>query len=165
MPYLASTVVVTRLDVEMYELSNVSSYVGMTSSGMRYSNIEPLHESSAGRPPDVVSNRPRRNQWSTGTSFLATAMKLANANSFRETAAVLRLTRAAKRNALNDPTVLGIEAFLIGGQRVFTGRRTISGVAQGRAVVLSACPMDLVPINGPEMIVRDVHATVLPAGG
>lgn len=32
------------------------------------------------------------------------------------------------------------------------------------AVVLSACPMDLVPINGPEMIVRDVHATVLPAG-
>ncbi|HET7409948.1 MAG TPA: urea carboxylase-associated family protein [Paracoccaceae bacterium] len=30
------------------------------------------------------------------------------------------------------------------------------------AVVLSACPMDMVPINGPEMIVRDVHATVLP---
>lgn len=33
------------------------------------------------------------------------------------------------------------------------------------AVVLSACPMDVVPINGPEMTVRDVHATVLPADG
>ena len=34
-----------------------------------------------------------------------------------------------------------------------------------QAVVLSACPMDLVPINGSEMIVCDVHATILPADG
>ena len=31
----------------------------------------------------------------------------------REDVAVLRLARAEKRNALDDPTVLGIEAFLL----------------------------------------------------
>lgn len=33
------------------------------------------------------------------------------------------------------------------------------------AVVLSACPMDITPVNGPDLTPRDVHVTVLPANG
>ena len=50
----------------------------MTSIGIRYSNMLPLHDTSAGAPAAYVSVRPRWNQCSTGTSFLATAMKLAS---------------------------------------------------------------------------------------
>ena len=38
----------------------------------------PLHETSAVSPAARVSVRPSRNQCSTGTSFRATAMKLAS---------------------------------------------------------------------------------------
>ena len=47
--------------------SKVLSYVGITSSGIRYSNIEPLHDSSTGSPPVPVSRRPRANQLSWGS--------------------------------------------------------------------------------------------------
>ena len=50
----------------------------MTSSGIRYSNIEPLHDSSAGRPCDVVSWRPKLNQCSCGSLPWAIATKLAS---------------------------------------------------------------------------------------
>jgi hypothetical protein len=41
---------------------SVFSYVGITSIGMRYSNIDPLHEMSVALPPAVVSKRPSANQ-------------------------------------------------------------------------------------------------------
>ena len=45
----------------------------MTSDGIRYSNIEPDHESSTGRTTCRRSRRPRLNQCETGTSPLAIA--------------------------------------------------------------------------------------------
>jgi hypothetical protein len=48
----------------------------MTSIGIRYSNIEPLHESSTGSPPVAVSKRPSANQLSCGTWPWAMATKL-----------------------------------------------------------------------------------------
>ena len=48
----------------------------MSNSGIRYSNIEPDHETSAEPLPTGVSARPRRNQCLDGTSPLAMAMKL-----------------------------------------------------------------------------------------
>jgi hypothetical protein len=50
----------------------------MTSTGIRYSNMLPLHETSAVAPAARVSVRPSRNQCSTGTWFRATARKLAS---------------------------------------------------------------------------------------
>jgi hypothetical protein len=50
----------------------------MTSAGIRYSNMLPLHDTSAVSPAACVSVRPSRNQCSTGTSFLAIATKLAS---------------------------------------------------------------------------------------
>ena len=51
----------------------------MTSSGMRYSNIEPLQESSAGPPPVPVSSRPRLNQCSCGQFSLGDGDEAAEA--------------------------------------------------------------------------------------
>ena len=48
----------------------------MTSSGMRYSNIDPLHDSSARSLPVGVSERPSLNQCSGGTCPVAIATKL-----------------------------------------------------------------------------------------
>jgi hypothetical protein len=39
----------------------------MTKSGIRYSNIEPLHETSIGWCRDAMSRRPSENQWFWGT--------------------------------------------------------------------------------------------------
>ncbi len=50
----------------------------MTSSGIRYSNIEALHESSARELPLGVSDRPSLNQCSCETVPVAMAMKLAS---------------------------------------------------------------------------------------
>ena len=50
----------------------------MTSSGIRYSNIEPLQLSSAGAPPVVVSSRPSANQCSWPNWPWAMATKLAS---------------------------------------------------------------------------------------
>ena len=50
----------------------------MTSTGIRYSNMLPLQETSAVALAAVVSVRPRWNQCSTGTSPFATATKLAS---------------------------------------------------------------------------------------
>ncbi len=44
--------------------------------GIRYSNIDPDHETSAEPRPTGVSGRPSWNQWSAATSPLAIAMKL-----------------------------------------------------------------------------------------
>ncbi len=55
------------------------SNVGMTSSGIRYSNIDPLHERSTGAPPDVVNVRPSANQLSCGSFPCAMATKFARA--------------------------------------------------------------------------------------
>ena len=52
---------------------SVFSYVGITRSGMRYSNIEPLHERRIGSPPAAVSRRPRANQDSCGSCPCAIA--------------------------------------------------------------------------------------------
>src|SRR5437764_915432 len=49
----------------------------MTSSGIRYSNMLPLHDVSAVAPSATVSERPRRNQCSAFASPLAIATKLA----------------------------------------------------------------------------------------
>jgi hypothetical protein len=49
----------------------------MISSGIRYSNIDALHDSSARAPPAGVRGRPSLNQCSCGTLPVATAMKLA----------------------------------------------------------------------------------------
>jgi hypothetical protein len=57
--------------------STVKGYERITNPGIRYSNMLPLQETSAIPPAARVRVRPRRNQCSTGTSFLATAMKLA----------------------------------------------------------------------------------------
>ena len=48
----------------------------MTSCGIRYSNIEPLHDTSTGSPPASVSRRPSANQLSCGNWPCATARKL-----------------------------------------------------------------------------------------
>src|SRR6185312_2331537 len=56
----------------------VFSYVGITRRGMRYSNIEPSHERRVGPDGELVSWRPRENQFSCGTSPCAIATKLAN---------------------------------------------------------------------------------------
>ena len=48
----------------------------MTSSGIRYSNIEPDHEMRAEPLPTGVSGRPRWNQCEAGTSPRAMARKL-----------------------------------------------------------------------------------------
>src|SRR4030067_776824 len=53
--------------------SSVSSYVGITRSGMRYSNIEPLHERRIGSPPVAESRRPSAKQDSCGSSPCALA--------------------------------------------------------------------------------------------
>ena len=45
----------------------------MTSSGMRYSNMLPLQDTSAVDRDAAVSERPSRNQCSTGTSSFAIA--------------------------------------------------------------------------------------------
>ena len=50
----------------------------MTSSGIRYSNIDALHERSARELPVGVSDRPSLNQCSCDTSPVAIAMKLAS---------------------------------------------------------------------------------------
>ena len=50
--------------------SSVSSKLGITSSGIRYSNIEPLQDSSTGSPPMWVSGRPSANQRSCGKCAL-----------------------------------------------------------------------------------------------
>ena len=50
----------------------------MTSAGIRYSNIEPDHDSRADPTPTGVMGRPRWNQCETGTSPLAMATKLAS---------------------------------------------------------------------------------------
>jgi hypothetical protein len=50
----------------------------MTSAGIRYSNMLPLHEISDVLPAVTVSARPSRNQCSAGTSSLAIATKLAS---------------------------------------------------------------------------------------
>ena len=39
----------------------------MTSIGIKYSNIEPLHDMSTDSPPTVVSKRPSANQFSCGS--------------------------------------------------------------------------------------------------
>ena len=49
----------------------------MTSSGIRYSNIDALHDSSARDRPAVVSERPSLNQCSWVSVPVAIAMKLA----------------------------------------------------------------------------------------
>ncbi len=48
----------------------------MINPGIRYSNIEPDHERSTESRPTGVNNRLSRNQWRTGTSPFAMAMKL-----------------------------------------------------------------------------------------
>ena len=48
----------------------------MTSNGIRYSNIEPLHDSNTGSPLVAVSRRPSANQLSCGSSPCAMATKL-----------------------------------------------------------------------------------------
>src|SRR3546814_2881489 len=53
-----------------------SSDLGITSCGIRYSNIEPLHESSAGSPSTSVSRRPKANHASCGSWPQAMPMKL-----------------------------------------------------------------------------------------
>ncbi len=50
---------------------------GITSSGIRYSNIEPLHEISTGPARDVVSSLPSANQCSWGSRPCAIPTKLA----------------------------------------------------------------------------------------
>jgi hypothetical protein len=50
----------------------------MTSAGIRYSNMLPLHDTSAVWPAAWVRVRPRWNQWSAGTSPRAMATKLAS---------------------------------------------------------------------------------------
>jgi len=47
------------------------------SDGIRYSNIEPDHDMSTGRPPAIVMRRPRRNQCDGATLRFAIATKLA----------------------------------------------------------------------------------------
>src|SRR5437868_15540208 len=46
--------------------SRVFSYDGATSIGMRYSNIEPLHDNNIGVLPAFVNCRPNENQLSCG---------------------------------------------------------------------------------------------------
>ncbi|OQB76610.1 MAG: hypothetical protein BWX88_05338 [Planctomycetes bacterium ADurb.Bin126] len=48
----------------------------MISSGMRYSNIEPDHDTSTGARPPGASWRPSENQCSTGNCPRATPRKL-----------------------------------------------------------------------------------------
>ncbi len=50
----------------------------MTSSGMKYSNIDALHDSSARALPVGVSERPSLNQCSCGIWPVAIATKLAS---------------------------------------------------------------------------------------
>jgi hypothetical protein len=50
----------------------------MTISGIRYSNIDALHESSARELPTGVSDRPSLNQCSYESVPVAIAMKLAS---------------------------------------------------------------------------------------
>src|SRR6185437_13829449 len=54
--------------------SSVNGYDCVTSTGMRYSNLLPLHDARARMPRSDVRERPRWNQCSTGTSPLAIAM-------------------------------------------------------------------------------------------
>ena len=54
----------------------VRDWRGITSKGIKYSNIEPLHEASTGAPPAVVRRRPRANQDSCGNWPWAIATKL-----------------------------------------------------------------------------------------
>jgi len=48
----------------------------MISGGIRYSNIEPLHDISTGLPSCAVSSRPSANQLSCGSWPRAIAVKM-----------------------------------------------------------------------------------------
>ncbi|KAF5056939.1 hypothetical protein DSECCO2_362110 [anaerobic digester metagenome] len=56
----------------------VDSKEGMTSIGIRYSNMEPLQDNRTGSPPAVVSSRPIANQLSCGICPWAMATKAAS---------------------------------------------------------------------------------------
>jgi len=57
--------------------SSVSAGCRITRVGIRYSNIDALHDSRTDAPYMRVRGRPRWSQCSTGTSRLAIATKLA----------------------------------------------------------------------------------------
>ena len=60
---------------------SVPGYVLISRSGIRYSNIVALQETSVGTPSTLTTSRPRWNQWLCGTSPLAMAKKLARRDS------------------------------------------------------------------------------------
>jgi hypothetical protein len=53
-------------------------YARITRRGIRYSNIDALHDSNARDAPVGVNDRPSLNQWSCGMLPVAIATKLAS---------------------------------------------------------------------------------------